>query len=269
MDIVHPSYVTVDDFTGEVAWIKQVVEEQVVKIKQVVCPPMAKVKISGPFGELETEASVSKFLSLQYPYIFSNRSNQFLCDKGLELGEGMVQALTRGQAHNIASLSAENAEAAPVEAEKEINSIPESELGSRDEKSVEESLPADQLNESVSLECRSSNLQEEQADANASETGSLLSPASKNFDQLLRVAKESLAAEQKNDESLAKLHHTAKEGIVRRNVTIHERGGLLYRHYRDRKGRILDQLVVPTKYREDLLSLCHGNGWSGHLGINK
>ncbi|XP_070395599.1 uncharacterized protein, partial [Dermacentor albipictus] len=92
MDIVHLSYVTVDDFTGEVAWIKQVVEEN------SVCLPMAKVNISGAFGELETEAAVSKFLSLQYPYIFSNRSNQLLRDRGLKLGEGIVQALTRGQA---------------------------------------------------------------------------------------------------------------------------------------------------------------------------
>ncbi|XP_070387770.1 uncharacterized protein [Dermacentor albipictus] len=83
MDIVHPSYVTVDDFTPEVAWIKQFVDEH------SVCLPRAKVNISGPFGELETEAAVSKFLSLQYPYIFSNRSNQLLRDKGLKLGEGM------------------------------------------------------------------------------------------------------------------------------------------------------------------------------------
>nr|XP_054928992.1 uncharacterized protein LOC129385855 [Dermacentor andersoni] len=252
MDIVQPSYMTVDDFTGEVTWIKQVVEEH------SVCLPMAKVKISGPFGELETEAAVSKILSLQYPYIFSNRSNQLLRDKGLKLGEGIVQPLTRGQARKIASLSAENAQAAPAEAVKGITSIPESELGSRDKKTVEETL-----------ECQSSSLQEEQADAIASERGSLLSPASKNFDKLLRVDRESLAAEQKNDDSLARLYHTAKEGIARRNVTIQERGELLYRHYRDRKGRILDQLVVPTKYREDLLSLCHGNGLSGHLRINK
>ncbi|XP_072142419.1 uncharacterized protein [Dermacentor andersoni] len=263
MDIVHPSYVTVDDFTGEVAWIKEVVEEH------SVCLPVAKVKISGPFGELVTEAAVSKFLSGQYPYIFSNRSNRLLRDKGLKLGEGVVQALARGQARKIASLSAENAQAAPADAANEITSITEPELGSRDEKTVEESLPADQPNESVSPGCQSSPLQEEPTDALASDTGSLLSPASKNFDQLLRVDRESLAAEQKNDGSLAKLHHTAKEGITRRNVKIQERGGLLYRHYRDRKCRILDEFVVPSKYREDLLSLCHGNGWSGHLGKNK
>lgn len=92
MDIVHPSYVTVDDFTGEVAWIKQVVE------KHSACLPMAKVKISGPFEELVTEAAVSEFLSLQYPYIFSKRSDQLLREKGLKLGEGVVQALTRSQA---------------------------------------------------------------------------------------------------------------------------------------------------------------------------
>ncbi|XP_075543258.1 uncharacterized protein LOC142577676 [Dermacentor variabilis] len=262
MDIVNPSYVMVDDFTGEVAWIKQVVEEH------SVCLPMAKVKIRGPFWEPVTEAAVSKFLSLQYPYIFSNRSNQLLREKRLKLGEGVVQASTRGHARKIASLSAENTPAAPAEAAKEITSITESELGSRDEKIIEESLPADELNESVPA-CQSSPLQEEPADALASETGWLLLLASKNFDKLLRVDRGSLAAEQKNDDSLAKLYHTAKADVARHNVTIQERGGLLYRHYRDRKCRILDQLVVPAKYRKDLLSLCHRNGWSGHLGINK
>ncbi|XP_072140504.1 uncharacterized protein [Dermacentor andersoni] len=226
---------------------------------------MAKVKISGPFGELVTEAVVSKFLSLQYPCIFTNGSNRLLREKGLKLGEGVVQALTRG----TSCTSCTNAQAAPAEAEKGITSIPECELGPMDKKTVEQSLPADQLNESVALECQSSSLQEKQADAIASETESLLSPASNNFDKLLRVDRESLAAEQKKHDSLTKLYHTAKEGIARHNVTIQERGGLLYRHYRDRKGRILDQLVVPTKYREDLLSLCHGNWWSGHVGINK
>nr|XP_050028168.1 uncharacterized protein LOC126523615 [Dermacentor andersoni] len=241
MSIVHPFYVTVDDFTGEVAWIKQVAEEH------SVCLPMAEVKISGPFGQVITEDAVSKFLSLQYLTLLSNRSDELLRDKGLKHGEGVVQALTRGQARKIALLSAESAKAAPAE----------------------ETLPADQLYEGISLGCQSSLLQEEPADALASETGSLLSPVSKNFDQLLRVDRVSLSAEEKNDDSLAKLHHTANEGIARRNVTAQERGGLLYRHYRDRKGRILDQLVVSTKYREDLLSVCHRNSWSGHLGIKK
>ncbi|KAG0415992.1 hypothetical protein HPB47_006833 [Ixodes persulcatus] len=66
MDVIHSSYVDSTKFTGECAWIKQVVEEH------SVCLPIAKVRIEGPFGALETEAAVSAYLPLGYPYLFSN-----------------------------------------------------------------------------------------------------------------------------------------------------------------------------------------------------
>ncbi|XP_077502370.1 uncharacterized protein LOC144113262 [Amblyomma americanum] len=97
MDIVHPSYVKEEDITGEVAWIRQVLENQ------SVCLPMARVVISGPFGELVTEAAVSSAVSLQYPYLFSNKSNQLLCDRGQKLAEGTVKALTRSKSRELAS----------------------------------------------------------------------------------------------------------------------------------------------------------------------
>ncbi|XP_042142867.1 uncharacterized protein LOC121833534 [Ixodes scapularis] len=92
MDVVHPSFVNQGDYTGECAWIKQVVEEQ------SVCLPMAKIKIQGAFGELTTEAAVSRNLPEQYPYLFSNKSAKLLADQGIVFGEGVVQALTRAQA---------------------------------------------------------------------------------------------------------------------------------------------------------------------------
>ncbi|XP_077490841.1 uncharacterized protein LOC144101552 [Amblyomma americanum] len=97
MDIVHPSYVKEEDFTGEVAWIRQVLENQ------SVCLPMARVVIFGPFGELVTEAAVSSAVSLQYPYLFSNKSNQLLYDRGQKLAEGTVKALTRSKSRELAS----------------------------------------------------------------------------------------------------------------------------------------------------------------------
>lgn len=78
-----------------------------------------------------------------------------------------------------------------------------------------------------------------------------------------------LSTEQHRHQTLTRLHYNAKEGIARCNVTIHEKGGLLYRHNRDRRRRIHDQLIVPERCRADLLTSCHGNGWLGHLGINK
>ncbi|XP_077544813.1 uncharacterized protein LOC144157983 [Haemaphysalis longicornis] len=92
MDVVHPSYVEPHQFTGDRAWIKQAVEAQ------SVCLPIARITIDGPFGKLETEAAVSASLPAQYPYLFSNRSDQLLRERGLVFGEGIVFALTRSKA---------------------------------------------------------------------------------------------------------------------------------------------------------------------------
>ncbi|KAK8769088.1 hypothetical protein V5799_014447 [Amblyomma americanum] len=97
MDVVHTSYVEPDMFTGECAWIKQAVEAH------SVCLPVAKVLIEGPFGALETEAVVSSRLPPQYPYLFSNRSDHLLREKGLLFGEASVQALTRPRVRELAA----------------------------------------------------------------------------------------------------------------------------------------------------------------------
>ena len=97
----------------------------------------------------------------------------------------------------------------------------------------------------------------------------ILPPTSGNFEKLVSVTKEVLIKEQRADPSLDKIWETSKEGVARKNVTFPVRDGVLYRHYRDRSGRTFDQLVVPEKYRADVLRLCHGAGWSGHLGNKK
>ncbi|KAH7977708.1 hypothetical protein HPB49_003203 [Dermacentor silvarum] len=76
MDVAHPSCVSPDDFTGESAWIRQVAE------KQSVCLPIARVVIEGPFGQLSTEAAISASLPDNVPYLFSNRSEQMLKERG-------------------------------------------------------------------------------------------------------------------------------------------------------------------------------------------
>lgn len=98
MDVVHPSYVEASQYTGDCAWIKQVVEAE------SVCLPMAKVKLNGPFGELLTEAAVSSNLPEHYPYLFSNHSAKLLEDEGLPLVLGTVQALTRSNEQGNGSL---------------------------------------------------------------------------------------------------------------------------------------------------------------------
>ncbi|KAM7313086.1 uncharacterized protein ISCGN_002987 [Ixodes scapularis] len=97
MDVVHPSYVESGDYTGECAWIRQVVEEH------SVCLPIAKICIKGPFGELITEAAVSKNLPQHYPYLFSNKSELLLREQGKTFAEETVMALTRSQARKLSS----------------------------------------------------------------------------------------------------------------------------------------------------------------------
>ncbi|XP_077488362.1 uncharacterized protein LOC144099136 [Amblyomma americanum] len=255
MDVVHPSYVSVDDFTGEVSWIKQAVEEH------SVCLPIARVIICGPFGELITEAAVSKAVPLQYPYLFSNRSDQLLRERGQKLGSGVIQALTRSKTRQLASQLSQIPEPQAARDAPASISLQSNEEGS--EPTRNESQTADRANERRGTSTTKSVEESENAE------GSVLSPTSRSFDRLLQVNRESLTKEQKQDPTLERLHLTAKEGIARRNITMHEEGGLLYRHYQDRKGKTFDQLVVPEKYRADILSLCHGHGWTGHLVINK
>ncbi|XP_077516774.1 uncharacterized protein LOC144127751 [Amblyomma americanum] len=251
MDVVHPSYVTSEDFTGGVTWIKQVLEEH------SVCLPMARVEISGPFGKLVTEAAVSKTVPLEYPYLFSNRSDRLLRERGQIFGEGKVQALTRSKTRQLAAQLTQDL----GQGEAEIGAEPEI---------MEPNLVAEQ---GVEVVARSGDIDAAAAPSEQQEIepvgASILAPTSHSFERLLEIDRDMLKAEEKNDRSLRRLHATAEKGIARRNITILEKGGLLYRHHRDRKGKTFDQLVIPEKYRADLLRLCHGNSCSGHLGIKK
>lgn len=86
-DVVHPSYVSPSDYSGQCAWIRQVVEEQ------SVCLPIATVVIEGPFGKRTTEAAVSGKLSECYPYLFSSRSDMLLRERSVTFGDRVAQAL--------------------------------------------------------------------------------------------------------------------------------------------------------------------------------
>ncbi|KAH8029310.1 hypothetical protein HPB51_025189 [Rhipicephalus microplus] len=103
MDVVHPSNVSPSDYTRQCAWIRQVVEEQ------SVCLPVATVVIEGPFGKLTTEAAVSEKLPEFYPYLFSNKSDMLLREKGILFGDRVVQALTHSKVRKLATrLSSES-----------------------------------------------------------------------------------------------------------------------------------------------------------------
>lgn len=251
MDVVHPSYVEPSDFIAECAWIRQAVQED------SVCLPLARVKIEGPFGVLVTEAAVSASLPLAYPYLFSNKSESLLKEKGTSFEKGEVSALTRSKARKLASqLRGEESIG------KEKTSFAEREVGEQTGES--ESYSGLSANEAVEAELTSAD-EEVTLDA----PGHVLPPSCTSFERLLGVDRAQFQREQEADTGIQELHNSYVEGVARKNVSLQNRGGLLFRRYQDRRGVTFDQLIVPTKYRQDLLQLSHGGGWSGHLGVKK
>lgn len=253
MDVIHPSYVGPSDLTGDCAWIRQVAEEN------SVCLPIAKVSIEGPFGILETEAAVSPNLPLHYPYLFSNKSDQMLRERGQCFSVEVVQALTRSKARQLASQMTFDQQVDIAEP-------------ARDDQSTE---PREQNEGSVQDESvgESDNVSTAQNETSGSEdlgaSCTILPPTSKSFQALALVDRATLVSEQNSDPSLVNLRDNVKEGVSRKNIKFYVKSDVLYRQYKDRNGRVCEQLVVPEKYRKDLLELSHGNSWSGHLGIRK
>lgn len=234
MDVVHPNFLSSSDYLSECAWVRQVADEN------SVCLPMAKVRIEGPFGTLETEAAVSRNLPQQYPYLFSNRSEALLLKRGTKFSEGEVMALTRAKARELS----QRLDYAPSKQSESTKTLVDTvEVNSGD------SGPDRQVTAAVE-----------------EPTPLFLPPTSTSFDILLRVDKETLAREQQSDSNLQKEQNNVKEGICAKDVTFVKRGGVLSRQYQDRKGRRYDQLAM---YRADVMQLSHGNAWAGHLGIRE
>ena len=80
---------------------------------------------------------------------------------------------------------------------------------------------------------------------------------------------------QKGDGSLARCLAAAlvPEGAKNTAAAYFMEHGLLMRRWRphassDEWGDVV-QLVVPTRYRQSVLSLAHDHHWSGHLGVTK
>lgn len=249
MDVVHPSYVEAEHFTGECAWIKQAAEPS------SVCLPIAKVCIEGPFGALHTEAAVSAYLPKQYAYLFSNRSDWLLGQKNLAYGDGVVCALTRSKARELAT------RAAPLDVPSRI---------------TEKAGDGEPTNTVDTITTSTDQVSDEGADENEEdplESGSvceeMITPASSSLQTLLRVDRSSLIEQQRADPTLQNIRSQCNEGISKKNVMYQNRAGILYRKYLDRRRVQFDQLVVPERYRRDLLHLAHGSSWSGHLGVKK
>lgn len=88
-DLVHSSLVKQSDFTSDCVWIRQALEDRSYSL------PVAKVKLSGPFGVVDTDAAVSDGVLPSCPYILSNRTAKQLSESGVALNMNPVLVVTR------------------------------------------------------------------------------------------------------------------------------------------------------------------------------
>lgn len=201
--IVHPSYVEPGQFTGECIWIKQAVE-----INRV-CLSIANVSIEGPFGVLHTKAAVSASLPVQYPYLFSNKSDQLLWQKGLVFREGAVNALSRSKVQELLAKAillkepsgAETPESEPLDRAETVSAPVTEELDSRD--------TPDSSKDCLKFKEACGEL--------------LITPASDSLQRLPGLDRSSLIAEQWPDPTLRNLMFREKK-VSRRKMSCSKKG---------------------------------------------
>ncbi|KAG0428376.1 hypothetical protein HPB47_024639 [Ixodes persulcatus] len=204
----------------------------------------------GPFGVLETEAAVSSSLPLPYPYLFSNKSEQLLLERGLSFSHETVLALTRSKARALAGqLQYDSVDGASS--------------------SVKPSDQPDLPGEFDSAPGQNTEPEIERGERTADHgkgDGILLSPASTSFQALAGLDRPTLIAEQESDPSLRDLHKSEKEGVANKNIAFQTRSGVLYRQSgakpshssrasaarrevnRQNAGALLDNSTISSKY---------------------
>ena len=106
---------------------------------------------------------------------------------------------------------------------------------------------------------------------------SLFDTSSKEGTNELLSPRERLIREQKEDHEISLLRETALTADDERTSAIYYylQDDLLMRHWRppeanaDDNWRSVNQIVIPTSYRSDILQLAHDSPFAGHLGVNK
>lgn len=260
MDVVHPSFVSPNDFTGECAWIRQVAEEQ------SACLPIVTVVLEGSFGKLHTEAAVSAALPDCFPYLFSNNSEQLLKEQGKSFFSSIAyMALTRSQARKLS----QELDLVPCSKTSPAKAVELRDLGCESTAPRTEDSRVGLLEQPVARAVSVVSVGGETEVAPLGETGTTLSPVAESWCELSKVDRETLIREQREDSSIKALIESVKPGTKKKNVSFYEKSGLFYRSYTDVKGRKYEQLLIPQKYRRQLVELAHENAWAGHLGLKK
>ena len=93
-------------------------------------------------------------------------------------------------------------------------------------------------------------------------------PTEGGIDDIL--SSSDLINEQISDETLIKVRALSKlPAVFSKNAYFFERAGILYRAYKNADESLTEQIVVPKKYRNKLLSIAHDIPLSGHMGNKK
>ena len=93
----------------------------------------------------------------------------------------------------------------------------------------------------------------------------------------LSVSRRQLIADQKSDQEVNQLARFAvdEEEADNQAQCLYFKSGVLMRKWQprdapaDEEWRVIHQIVVPKKYRGEILSLAHESPMTGHLGVNK
>ena len=89
--------------------------------------------------------------------------------------------------------------------------------------------------------------------------------SSQHQKRLTELSRQELEEEQHADDSLDSAWMDAEEG--RDGFTV--KGGLLCHSSKDDWGDVRDQIVVPQKFRKEMMKLAHGSHLGAHLGAKK
>ncbi|XP_075721966.1 uncharacterized protein LOC142765213 [Rhipicephalus microplus] len=203
MDVVHPSLVSPDDFTGECAWIRQVAEEQSVRL------PIATVVIEGPFGKLCTEAAVSAALNGRFSYLFSNNSEQLLKEQGKSFFPSLAcMAPTRSQARKL-SRKLDLVPCGELSSDL-VGGSTEPQKGNFPHESCEQSRERPVAGAAGAV-CAGG---DDVAPLSQSERVATLSPVAESWSELPRVDRETLIRGQSEDLSIEALVESQIEALV-------------------------------------------------------
>lgn len=227
-DLISSSYAPPDTFTGEIVYIRQPLDNESRSL------PVAKVNLKGNFGEITTKAAVFDTEFNRDRYILGNRTAE-LIQKNSKVEQ--INAVTRSQSRKLST-------------ESELSKVRnESQAAATQRK--EDSECAIVMPETPSV---------------SEEIFLDLSPADNRVNKLLACGSEELAAEQKKCETLKSIWEMIAERKA--NCPYVEENGILFRIQKTRLGEDKKLIVVPRKFRAELMEFCHDIGAS-HLGVIK